>query len=119
MTQTVFYIPWSKGGECDSAFQNIRKCVDCCMKLERSILMTPNTSHHHPAHRTQVASRVWPQPGKEPLVDVDRAVLVAIHHRAAVLTAICPDPQRHVFLVFADMARPGPIAFVYDMQFFP
>ncbi|MDQ2717004.1 MAG: hypothetical protein M3Z08_19035, partial [Chloroflexota bacterium] len=28
--------------------------------------------------------RVWPQPGKEPLVDVDRAILVAVHHQTTV-----------------------------------
>src|SRR5260221_10213164 len=61
------------------------------------------------------------RPRKEPLVDVDRAVLVAIHHHAAVLmlTAIRPLPQWHVLLVLAGMAHPGCIAFVYDIQCFP
>src|SRR5690242_20345145 len=60
-----------------------------------------------------------PQPGKEPLVDVDRAVVVAIHHQATVLTAIRALPQRHVLLVLADMARFGGMAFADDKEFFP
>jgi hypothetical protein len=62
---------------------------------------------------------MWPQPGKEPLVDVDRDENSAVHHQAAVRTAIRPYPQRHVFLTLADMARPGGIAFIDEMQFFP
>jgi len=70
------------------------------------------------AHRTLLRS-VWPQPGKEPLVDVDRAVLIAIHHQAAVRTAIRAHPQRHVLLTFADMARSGRIALTDYRTFFP
>ena len=62
---------------------------------------------------------MWPWPGKEPLVDVDRAVLVAIHHQAAVLTAIRPDPQGHIFFAFADMTGLRRLAFAYYKQFFP
>src|SRR6266702_848803 len=81
--------------------------------LRRSISM--------PAHRTQVASRVWPRPGKEPPVDVDRAVLVAIHHQAAVLilTAIRPFPQGHVVHMLTPVAGLGRIVFINDIQFFP
>ncbi len=70
------------------------------------------------AHRTLQES-VWPRPGKEPLVDVDRAVLVAIHQQAAVLTAIRALPERHVSLVLADMAHPGRIALIFYEEFFP
>ncbi len=64
---------------------------------------------------------VWRRPRNEPLVDVDRAVLVAIHHQAAVLilTAIRPLPQWHVLLVLTGMAHPGCIAFAYYIEFFP
>ena len=56
---------------------------------------------------------------KEPLEDVDRAVLVTIHHQAAVRTAIRAEPQRHVFHTLADMTRLGGTAFADDIQFFP
>src|SRR5215469_10201716 len=62
---------------------------------------------------------VWPKPGNEPLVEVDRAVVVTVHHQAAVLTAIRPFPQWHVLLLLTDMARLGGIAFIYAMQRFP
>ncbi len=64
---------------------------------------------------------MWRGPRKEPLVDVDRAVLVAIHHQAAVLilAAIRPFPERHVLHVFARAAHPGGIALAYYIQFFP
>src|SRR5579862_1433545 len=39
-------------------------------------------------------ARVWPQPGKEPLVMVDRAVLVAVQHQSTVLAAIGPLVER-------------------------
>src|SRR6266700_828627 len=103
---------------CSSAFQNILTCVDYCPKLKRGVLLTPTALHLLDSTPHSLES-VWPQPGKEPLGDVDRAVLIAIHHQAAVLTAIRPYPQRHVFLALADMARPGGIAFINDMEFFP
>ena len=70
-------------------------------------------------HTALPLESVWPRPGKEPLIDVDRAVVVTVHHQAAVLTAIRAHPQRHVLLVVADMARFGGIAFAYYNQFFP
>ena len=62
---------------------------------------------------------MWPRPGKEPLVDVDRAILIAVDHQATVLTAIRADPQGHVLLVFTDMAHLGGIALIYYNEFFP
>jgi hypothetical protein len=64
---------------------------------------------------------VWPKPGNEPLVDVDRAILVTVHHQAAVLVlaAIRPFPQRHVLLVLARMTHPGGIALINYREFFP
>src|SRR5260221_11854157 len=64
---------------------------------------------------------VWRRPRNEPLVDVDRAILVAIHHQAAVLilTAIRPLPQWHVLLVLTGMAHPGCIAFTDYRECFP
>src|SRR5439155_4297291 len=88
----------------------LSKCVQNCSHL-RLLHCSCSTPHS--------LKGVWPRPGKEPLVDVDRAVLIAIHHQAAVLTAIRPLPQRHVPLALAHMAHPGRIAFVSDMQFFP
>ena len=31
-------------------------------------------------HTTDRLLAVWPRPGKEPLVDVDRAVVITVHH---------------------------------------
>src|SRR5579859_2501266 len=62
---------------------------------------------------------VWPRPGEEPLGDVDRAVLVRVHHQAAVLTAIRAYPERHVFFVLTDMTCFGGSAFADNIQFFP
>ncbi len=44
---------------------------------------------------------MWPKPGKKPLEDVDRAILITVHHQATCFigTAIGPFPQRHVLLV--------------------
>jgi len=63
--------------------------------------------------------RVWPKLGNEPLVDVDRAVVVTIHHRAAVLTTIRSLPQWHGLLLLTHMTHLGSIAFTYELQFFP
>ena len=62
---------------------------------------------------------MWPWPGKEPLIDVNRAIFITIHHEATVLAAIHPLPQRHVLLAMTDMTSFGGIAFAYDMEFFP
>jgi hypothetical protein len=89
--------------------------------VEQGVPLAPTMHHLRAAHRTQVASRVWRKPRNEPLVDVERAVLVAIHHQAAVLVlaAIRPLPQRHVLLVFAGMTHPGSIALINYREFFP
>src|SRR6266851_5182962 len=64
---------------------------------------------------------VWPKPGNEPLVDIERAVFVTVHHQAAVLvlTAIRPFPQWHILLVLTCMAHFGRIAFIDDRKCFP
>ncbi len=79
------------------------------MEVEHGAPLTPTMRHLCAAHRTRVASRVWRKPRNEPLVDVERAVLVAVHHQTAVLilAAIHPFPQRHVLHVLARMTRPG------------
>ena len=87
--------------------------VDYRIKMERGVPLTPTASHIYDS--TPHSGSVWPRPGKEPLVDVDRAILIAIHHQAAVLTAICAYPEWHVLLALADMAHPGRIAFIDDM----
>jgi hypothetical protein len=81
--------------------------------MERGVPLTPTASHIYDG--TPHSGSVWPRPGKEPLVDVDRAILIAIHHQAAVLTAICAYPEWHVLLALADMAHPGRIAFIDEM----
>ncbi len=102
------------------AFQNIGTCVDYRRELERGVLMTP-TASHLPDSTPHSSRSVWRRPRKEPLVDVDRAIFVAIHHQAAVLvlTAIHPLPQGHVLLTLADMTHPGRIAFIDHEQVFP
>jgi hypothetical protein len=85
--------------------------------MKRGVPLTPTASHLHDS--TAHSTSVWPRPGKEPLVDVDRAVFVAIHYQAAVRTAIRAYPKWHALLVLADMAHPGRIALIYDKEFFP
>ena len=64
---------------------------------------------------------MWPRPGNEPLVDVDRAVLITVHHQATVLilAPIRPFPQGHILLVFARMTHLRRIALIYYREFFP
>ena len=64
---------------------------------------------------------VWRGPRNEPLVDVDCAVLVTIHHQVTVLilAVIRPFPQGHVLFVLALMAQLGRITFAYYREFFP
>jgi hypothetical protein len=89
-----------------TAFQNIETCID-------SLALTKYTAG------SQLP--VWRKPRNEPLVHVDRAVLVTVHHQAAVLVlaAIRPLPQRHVLLMLAGMTYFRCIAFAYDREFFP
>ena len=44
-------------------------------------------------HRT--LGSVWPRPGKEPLVNIDRAVFIAVHDESTILTTIRPFPEWH------------------------
>ncbi len=81
--------------------------------------MTPHTSHLHDSTPHSRRVSVWPRPGKEPLVDVDRAVFIAVHRQAAVLAAIRAYPQRHVFFVLTDMARLRRVVLIFSKQFFP
>ena len=85
--------------------------------MEHGVPLTPTASHLYDS--TPHSGSVWPRPGKEPLVDVDRAILVAIHHQAAVRTAIRAYPEWHALLALADMAHPGRIALIDDREFFP
>src|SRR6266446_10437669 len=49
---------------------------------------------------------VWRRPRNEPLVDVNRAVLIAVHHQTTVLmlAAIRALPQWHILLMLALVA---------------
>jgi len=64
---------------------------------------------------------VWRRPRHEPLVDVDRAVLVTVHQQAAVLVlaAIRPFLQRHVLLALALVAYLDRIVLIDTTQSFP
>ena len=64
---------------------------------------------------------MWRGPRNEPLEDVDRAVLVAVHHQTTVLmlAAIRPLPERHVLLVLADMTHLGRITLINYRGVFP
>src|SRR5260221_5277298 len=53
------------------------------------------SAHRTSAHRPAAQRCVWPQPGKEPLKDIHRAVLVAVHHQPTGPTAIRALPQGH------------------------
>src|SRR5260370_32245378 len=70
---------------------------------------------------TALIKSVWPRPGKEPLVDGDRAVLVAVHHQTTVLilAAIRALPQWHILLMLALVAHLGRIALIYYRECFP
>src|SRR6516225_1274080 len=92
--------------------------MSCFLQRDGTWSLVTPTALHLP-DSTPHSKSVWRRPRKEPLVDVDRAILVTVHHQAAVLTAIRPLPQRHVLLVLADMTRPGRIAFINTMEFFP
>ena len=70
------------------------------------------------AHRTG-SPMCGHQPGKEPPQLIDRAVLVAIHHQAAVPTAIRALPERHGLRVPAPAAGLARMAFILDFQHFP
>ncbi len=85
-----------------TAFQNICRCID-------SLAFTKYTAGSH--------LPVWRKPRNEPLVEVDRAVLVTVHHQATVLmlTTIRPFPQGHILLVLALMAHLRRIAFANDI----
>src|SRR5260221_11013089 len=74
-----------------------------------------------PSCSTPHSKSVWRGPRNEPLVEVDRAVLVTVHHQATVLmlATIRPLPQWHVLLVLAGMAHLGRIALVYYRKCFP
>jgi hypothetical protein len=64
---------------------------------------------------------VWLRPRNEPPVEVDRAVLVMVHHQTTVLilTTIRALPQWHVLLALALVAHPGRIALINYREFFP
>ena len=56
--------------------------------------------------------RVWPKPGKEPREDIDRAILVAIHHESTVQAMIRPFPQGHVLQVTTATTHLGRVALI-------
>src|SRR6266567_7274476 len=84
-----------------------------CKKFHNFSFANRSCSTPHPL------GSVWPRPGKEPLVNVDRAVLITVHYQTTVLTAIRPLPQGHVLLLLTRMTRLGRIAFIDDREFFP
>ena len=64
-------------------------------------------------------ARVWPQPGKEPLVMIDRTVLVTVHDQPTVLAAIGPRVLRHGLQMSAPTAPFGAIVLVDVFQRLP
>jgi hypothetical protein len=46
-----------------------------------------------------------------------RAILITIHHDAAIPTAIHPYPERHMLFSFTDMAHLGRFAFINYREF--
>ena len=70
------------------------------------------------AHRTgsPVCGR---EPGKEPLAEVDRAVLIAVHLEPTGPTAIRALPQRHGLPVPTPATGLARLAFIEDYQDFP
>jgi hypothetical protein len=62
---------------------------------------------------------VWPAPGKIPRENVDRAILITIHHESAFGTLIGPLPQGHVLEVPTPTAHLGRIPFIENHQCFP
>jgi hypothetical protein len=94
-------------------YESHRICLSACVSTPDFLVLTKYTAGSH--------LPVWPKPGNEPLVVVDRAILVTVHHQATVLvrTAIRSLLQGHVLFVFTCNAHPGRIAFAYYIQFFP
>ncbi len=71
------------------------------------------------AHRTSASWRVWRKPRNEPFIDVDRAILVAVHDQSTVRTAIGALPQRHRLEPFAAVAHLARVVFIDHVQVFP
>jgi hypothetical protein len=64
-------------------------------------------------------SRVWPEPGKKPSQNVDRAVFVAVDHQATGFTAIRSLVEWHGLLLPTATTGLTRIAFIYPDQIFP
>ena len=63
--------------------------------------------------------RVWPAPGKDPRENVDRAIVVTVHHESTVRTAIRTFPERHGLQITAAATGFRRVAFILYNQFFP
>ena len=94
-------------------YESHRTCLSACVHTSDFLVYTKYTADSN--------IPVWPKPGNEPLVYVDRAILVTIHHQTTVLifTAIRSLPQWHILLMFTCTTHSGRIAFAYYIQFFP
>jgi hypothetical protein len=55
---------------------------------------------------------VWPEPGKEPHQNVDRAIFITIHDESTFHAMIRPFVQRHVLLMDTSATRFGRVAFI-------
>src|ERR1044071_6555237 len=86
-----------------SAFQDIA-----------NVLIAVKTS----AHRTG-SPVCGHQPGKEPLADIDRTVLITVHHEPTIPTAIRALSKRHGLLATTATTGLARMAFIYDFQDFP
>ena len=64
---------------------------------------------------------MWPEPGKVPLENVDRAVLITVHHEATVRigTAIDTLVEWHGLLALTAATHLARVPLIYDHQFFP
>ena len=82
----------------------------CLLQRGSTLTVAVNTT----AHRTG-SPVCGPQPGKEPLSDIDRAILIAIHDEAAVPTAIRALPQRHGLFAPTPAAGLARMAFIFGL----
>src|SRR5258708_38889352 len=55
---------------------------------------------------------VWPSPGKKPRQDVDRAILVAIHHESTFHATVGPFPERHGLQIATPTTGFARVAFI-------
>ena len=61
---------------------------------------------------------MWPSPGKEPRKEIDRTIVITVHHESTFRAMVRPFPQRHGLYLATATTGFGRVAFVLYHQFF-